>query len=62
MAAGDLLQIFVESDDFMLGLCRLSADLLSLLMKHLVTHSAQAIILDPGWGRKELTQSSFSTI
>lgn len=62
MGAGDLLQVLVEPDDLMLGQCWLSADLLSMLMKYLVTQGPLAIVLDSGWGSKELAQGRFPAI
>lgn len=62
LAAGDLLQVLVEPNYLMFGLCRLSAYLLPLLMENLVTQGPLAVVLDTGWGRQELTQGRFPAI
>jgi hypothetical protein len=62
LAAGDLLQVLVEPDYLVLGLCRLSTYLLPLLMENLIAQGPLAVVLDTGWGRQELAQGRFPAI
>ena len=62
LAAGDLLQVLIKSDNLVFGLCRLSAYLLMLLIVHLVPHDPEPVISDPRWCRQQLGQGSLATI